>query len=133
MYADDLLSIGKDESEIRKAMTIVEMWAKSKNMGINYQKSGVMVMYKNKPRKPPTELLQNFPYVNSYKYLGTLINNSMRIESHLADIQTRASHIERTLLPFRINSSPRFNLNFFKILIGPHFRLMGSSHLIERR
>eukprot|EP00919_Chromeraceae_sp_WS-2016_P072153 GHVR01170693.1.p1 GENE.GHVR01170693.1~~GHVR01170693.1.p1 ORF type:complete len:100 (+),score=15.80 GHVR01170693.1:350-649(+) len=30
----------------------------------------------------------------------------MRIESHLADIQTRASHIERTLLPFRINSSP---------------------------
>eukprot|EP00919_Chromeraceae_sp_WS-2016_P072151 GHVR01170690.1.p1 GENE.GHVR01170690.1~~GHVR01170690.1.p1 ORF type:complete len:119 (+),score=10.72 GHVR01170690.1:1718-2074(+) len=52
----------------------------------------------------------------------------MRIESHLADIQTRASHIERTLLPFRINSSPRFNLNFFKILIGPHFRLMGALH-----
>ena len=42
-YADDLAVVGFKKSELKKAIGIVEQWAKDNKIIINKKKSGVMI------------------------------------------------------------------------------------------
>ena len=42
-YADDLAVVGFTKSELKKAIGIVEQWAKDNKIIINKKKSGVMI------------------------------------------------------------------------------------------
>lgn len=40
-------------------------------------------MYKRKPKKPISGYYEGYPYVNSYKYLGTILANNMSINGQI--------------------------------------------------
>jgi hypothetical protein len=50
---------------------------------INKKKSGIMIMYKRKPSRPATGNILDYPIVNSYKYLGTILPNYLSISNHI--------------------------------------------------
>jgi hypothetical protein len=81
-------------------------------------------MYKGKPRKPVEGQIRGYNYVQSYKYLGTILTNYLSITGQMNQINQRAAGIELKLVPFRLHASFKFNLNFFKIMLNPQFRLM---------
>jgi hypothetical protein len=51
LFADDICVVGKNELEIRKAITLIERWAMDKEMILNKKKSGVMILFKRRNRK----------------------------------------------------------------------------------
>ncbi len=40
-------------------------------------------MYKRKPSRPATGNILDYPIVNSYKYLGTILPNYLSISNHI--------------------------------------------------
>lgn len=84
-----------------------------------------MVLYKNKPRKKVEGELKGYPYCAVYKYLGTQITNYLSIDKQIDCINSKATGLEMKLLAFRLNAGFRFNINFFKIMLHPQFKMLG--------
>jgi hypothetical protein len=80
-YADDLVSICKDLINLKNCVNILDKWSKENGIGINYKKSGIMLL-KGDNKGAMKELL-GYPLVKKYKYLGVLINNKMNCPDHI--------------------------------------------------
>jgi len=52
MYADDTIAICNNEHELHRSIKLLEEWSTGNEMLINKRKSGILVMYKSKPKKP---------------------------------------------------------------------------------
>jgi hypothetical protein len=87
----------------------------------NPKKSGILI-----PQcaisSPPTHIL-NYPVVHQYKHLGFTMNNKLDASIHLSNIQSKITFITHRLTPIRLRNNGKLNLNLFKTLISPLYRL----------
>jgi hypothetical protein len=88
MYADDMVLLFSSLKELSEGATIVEEWAATNNMHVNKRKSGILeVPVRPRARKfklITAEEYQGFPVVSQYKYIGTLMDGSLRLDAHRA-------------------------------------------------
>ncbi len=66
----------------------------------------------------------NFNYVESYKYLGTVVDGTLNLKEHLQMISKKAMFVYFRLTPFRKVRDMKFNSNAFTIYIKPYFKLL---------
>ena len=128
MYADDTALICRNRKELEKGIKVLENWSEENGLTINKKKSGVMIMSKRKSKGRGLEIdkLWDYPIVNNYKYLGTVMTKHMSIDSHLNETGQKVDYLTRKLTPFRINASVKFNVNMFKLMVAPQYRLLAS-------
>lgn len=83
-FADDIVCGCYGQQELDQTINCLENWTKTNLIDINYSKSGIMAIRKDK-RTPSlrTNAYRNFPIVNSYKYLGVMIDDSLKFDIEL--------------------------------------------------
>ena len=81
-YADDHLIICNSIEEVQKAIRIIKSWCSEANIRLNPQKSGILEI--SPVRKRPTlvvgSLIDDAPVVDSYRYLGLLLDNKFLVK-----------------------------------------------------
>lgn len=95
-------------------------------MNINKQKSGFL--YLNKPVRE-LEQIENIPRVKEYKYLGMIIEGSLKPFSHLQHINKKINFLTYKLYPFRKLNNLKLSINLFKTFILPQYRLITSVYM----
>ena len=86
MYADDAVSVCNGQTEVRRAIAIVERKATELKLRVNKKKSGVLVLYKRPPKWEPGKELLQYPFVQTYKYLGTVIDRGLTPAGHFKKV-----------------------------------------------
>ena len=71
----------------------------------------------------PKQNIEGYPWVNHYKYLGTMLNQQMQLSCHTSNIMRKINFITSQMTPVRLRSHFRLNVNLFMTLIMPLFRL----------
>lgn len=97
-------------------------------MELNKYKSGIIhFQYKDRQDDPPD--LEGIPLAKRYKYLGTILNEDLDLEDHLSTLTRKISFIRLQLYGIRKLSKIHLNLNLFKLLITPLYRMAFSLFL----
>lgn len=90
-------------------------------MSPNPRKSGVMALGR-KPQDLPTDII-GYPLVEEYKHLGGYLNSNFNSERHLKTIASKIIYITNRLTPLRLKKNVKLNVNLYRILIIPLYRL----------
>jgi hypothetical protein len=98
---------------------VLDSWAKTSNMTINREKSGVMVF--DGPA-PPTNELRGFPLVATYKYLGCQVSSSLELAAHTRTTLSKIVFLRGRLAPVLKRGRVRYNLSLFCALVLPLYR-----------
>ena len=75
--------------QARKAIIIMKEWWETNKMKINETKSGILRILKKSVNISIIINAMNIPEVNSFKYLGVIINQSLIIENKKKLIQSK--------------------------------------------
>ena len=94
-YADDIACICISIEQARKAIIIMKEWWETNKVKINETKSGLLGILKNSGKISIIINAMNIPEVNSYKYLGVIINQSLIIENQKKLIQSKILTLKR--------------------------------------
>jgi hypothetical protein len=85
-YADDLVVMAKSQSHLRHIMHILADWCQDNGMDINATKSKIMPVGKTACSKPIVMFKdKQAEIVSQYKYLGYIISNNSKWDSHVKD------------------------------------------------
>jgi len=95
---------------------------------VNQKKSAVLYLFKRKPHRQVTGVIDGFPIVTSYRYLGAIVSQVMSPGQHMSNISRKISYISRKMAPFRHQKDLKFNANFFKVCVTPQYRLIGAMY-----
>lgn len=99
-YADDLLIICPDLFMLSKVINAVEFWVRSNGMSLNKQKSGIMLMTKRYSRmKNSMTAFSGIPFVESYKYLGTLFTPKLLLQPAAKMLFVSLTKTQKSLHP----------------------------------
>ena len=83
LYADDLVVIGENESDLQNMLNILDKWCKDWKMKVNNNKTKVM-HYRPLNRDPSTYNFRlgnhHLDIVDTYKYLGIVMHYSLNYE-----------------------------------------------------
>jgi hypothetical protein len=123
MYADDMVLICDNMPDLLRSVSIIEDWAATSNMHVNKAKCGILEI----PVRPKAvkrvlanqKQYRDYPVVGKYRYLGTMMDSSLRLEAHMEEIDRKISWLTARLTPARLIKDLRFNLNLYKVLIEP--------------
>ena len=77
LYADDIVLLAENESDLQFLLTMVEKWCKKWRLEINLTKTNIMHIRPNRKKQSMYKFLfdlQPVPYCSSYKYLGANID-----------------------------------------------------------
>jgi hypothetical protein len=90
-----------------------------------------MVLFKRNNAKQEEGNIAGYPIVNEYKYLGTWINRTIGLESHVEKSCRKITYVTRKLTPCRMVMDTRFNVSLFRMLILPNIRMLGEVYRIS--
>ena len=89
-------------------------------MKINEKKSGILRILKRTGKIKNMENALNIPEVNSYKYLGVWINQSIKVDEHRNYIKSKVTNLKRKiglLKPSLVGMNSR--LLIYKTIVKP--------------
>ena len=92
-------------------------------MTINKNKSGIMPLSKRKISYKE-DSFNGYPVVYHYKYLGTTIDQTLKIGQHIKAAKMKATYITNQLYPIRKLDDLKLNKNLFMVFVEPSFRLL---------
>ena len=105
-FADDAVMYNSNvnpealEKELQEDLTSVSNWLNNNELTINIKKSKVMT-FNTRTKKTGNINLQinrqNLDIVDSYKYLGLIIDDKLSFQKHFYNVAGRASHKLRKL------------------------------------
>jgi hypothetical protein len=90
-------------------------------MVINKTKSGILPI--NGSAFRVGEVVDGYPVVASYRYLGLMLNGRLDLTEHKKLINRKAGFICHKLYGLRKRDDLRINVNLFKVFIMPSYRL----------
>jgi hypothetical protein len=109
--------------DLLRSIRIIEEWAVTSNMHVNKTKCSILeipVIPKVMKRVLANrKQYQDYPVVSKYRYLGTMMDSSFRLDAHIEEIDRKMSWLTARLTPARLIKNIRFNLNLYKVLIEP--------------
>ncbi len=118
LYADDTVIVGSAK-EIDKALKELENWCVLNNMEVNRAKSGIMLV----EGEMDENILNGYPAVSTYKYLGMNLSKKLDTKSHLGCITEKIAQITYCLSPIRNKKNLKVNRNLFTVFIEPLYRM----------
>jgi hypothetical protein len=122
-YADDLLVTTYSQSDTKNAIQKIESWCSRYKMKMNKKKSGILLLNKKK-EEPLPEPLNGIPYVETYKYLGVVMNSQFTIKDHIKKLEKKINFICCKLYYVFKKNSIKFRINSFNVFIAPLFSQM---------
>ena len=122
-FADDHLFICDSIDLVRKAIKIIRVWCINSNITLNESKSGVLeiVPHRKKLSLAPGTSIDGIPVVNSYRYLGLIIDNKLTGDSHIAYLNSKISFLNIRLAPLLSKVTVDYRINLWKALVRPLF------------
>ena len=114
-YADDIAWIWTSDEQLQFAISIINQWCISNKMKINSSKSGLMkiLLRKSKCKGISNEL--NIPEADSYRYLGAIINQTLKFNIHENYLRMFEAKMKRRINILRLNLvSVRSRLTMYK-------------------
>jgi exonuclease III len=93
LYADDLIMFSETASGLQKYIDQLSSYCKKWQLQVNLSKTKTMIISKSKIRKPPHFMYENeqIENVDSYKYLGTTINNNGNFNQAKLDLKNKGT------------------------------------------
>ena len=89
-FADDLCIFAQNYATLERAIKMLENWCNHRKIKINYEKSGILqIRYDRRTHAPMNSHLMKFPIVTSFKYLGILIDDSLKLDVDLEARRTK--------------------------------------------
>ena len=119
LYADDLVLLAKNETDLQGLLFIVEEWCRKWRIEVNLTKTNIMhVRYSRKPKSNYSFIFNKRPvsYCTIYKYLGFSINENIDFSSSnkvLLDSAGRALSVIIT----KMIKNKGFPYNVYSILV----------------
>ena len=107
------------EKELKEDLISVSNWLNNNELTINIKKSKVMTFNTRTKKMGNINLQinrQNFDIVDSYKYLGLIIDDKLSFQKHFYNIAGRASHKLRKLKEIRGHINDHTAVTIFKSL-----------------
>ena len=108
-YADDLAMIIRGKRNINKALTIIEDWSKRNMMGVNNKKCGIMKLAKRPINKAKgdvknnkVQIMDSYPLVEEYKYLGISFNQDLSVKTHLIKMEEKLKKFKKMIYIHRV-------------------------------
>ena len=123
LYADDIVLLAKDETELQKSVKGIESFCRDWGLTVNTDKSKVLVF--NRPGKlVKTNILYNnttLENVCNYKYLGLLFNSSGKFEIARKDLVDRGLKAMFKLTSTFKNVQPNYGtcIHLFDSIVKP--------------
>lgn len=115
-FADDIVLTATRDLNLIKGITVLQKWADSNHLKINYQKSGIIFMKASASNDTkgtiPTRVCQ-IPVVESYSWLGITLDKSLHGTANSARLTEVSSSFLATLKSskgVKILSSSRYHL-----------------------
>lgn len=124
-FADDLAVVTTSWYLLKQVVKTVEEWCINNNMLTNSRKSGVMFLDWKRTSAAGLEEkeLFGYPVVREYKYLGGWINDKLKVASHLAHMERKVLFVTHKLTPIRLIKDLRLNINLFRTMCMPLYRM----------
>ena len=119
-YADDIVWICSSINQIQKAVCIMKEWWTQNEMKINEKKSGILRILKRNGKVGYIENTLNIPEVKEYKYLGIILNQSIRLTNHQKLIRSKVQALKKRIWLLRPSlTNMRARLILYKTIIHP--------------
>lgn len=119
---------------MKDALTVLNQRSDELGLKINKDKSGIM-MVTNRARirdEYEGKEYDGFKYTRTYKYLGTVINDKVTIDSHIESIKPKMRAICASLTVLRVKGNLKFNSNLFELYLQPQFRLLAQLFVLGK-
>ena len=96
MYADDIAIFSESPSSLQKALDAIHSWSDNNGISVNLTKSKAMRFSQGGRRPNITFTYSNDPieFVNSYNYLGVILQPTLCLTKH---IQAKANSASKTI------------------------------------
>ena len=119
-YADDIVWICISTAQIQKATSIMSQWCSQNAMKINEKKSGILRILKRTGKISTIENWLNIPEVSEYKYLGVVLNQSLRLNNHQQYIRSKVQALKKRINLLRPSlANMKTRLALYKTIIVP--------------
>ena len=129
LYADDTnifikgSNIKEIEAILNTELNYVSEWMRSNKLSLNASKTHFMISHSLMTRKPSINLKidkNNISQVNEIRFLGTIIDNSLKWKAHIEDVKIRISRITGLLYQIRDYLPPDIIKQVYYGLAYPH-------------
>ena len=110
-YADDIACIWNSTEQVKRSISIMKDWSSNNGMCINPHKSGILRILNRKSKCKGINNELNIPEVESYKYLGVWINQTLKLVDHNNILKINEQILRKRiglLKPSLINTKSRF-------------------------
>ncbi len=84
-YADDLCILCEGINQLLNVFKKIEKWSELNGIMVNKKKSGIMIIKGNEDRNE----IEGYPVIKRYKYLGITIDDKMKINKHVGNIDKK--------------------------------------------
>jgi len=123
LYADDLLALCNSQAQLDKCVEIIEDWSAKNGMVLNKKKSVIVCFKKRSGRKDPIlrKEVKEIPVLSKYKYLGTYLDNELKLDPQLAHIKKKSGYLFVKLYPYLVNASAEGRRDMWLTMVAPLF------------
>ena len=92
-YADDIVCIWKSKAQAIKAIEVMKKWTTENRMEVNPSKSGIMRVMRRKGKWFIINNVLDIPEVDSYKYLGIRLDQTLRLDGYKEELRRKENYI----------------------------------------
>ena len=121
-YADDHLIICDSLEQLRASIQVTKNWCDKSGISLNPRKSGILEIRPRRKRKFLLRVgseVEGIPVVDSYRYLGLLLDQKLTGDAHIRAMDQKISFLNRRLAPLLGKVSLDYRINLWKTLARP--------------
>ena len=123
MYADDLVIFSETENGMKKCLAKLECFCSKWRLSVNTTKSKILIINQPKRHDISFRLFKNkLEIVNSYKYLGIIIDKTTNFKSATEELgkkATRAYYAIKKHFNFNNNTATKTAIKLFESMVQP--------------
>ena len=123
-YADDILVLCESKLTLDACIDIIEKWSEENHLKINKKKSAILEFTHRRSRTTEIktgETFRNYPIVDKYKYLGTWLDQKLKLDPQMQFIDKKTNFMKHKLNPCLYNATLDARKNLWQVFVVPLF------------
>ena len=122
-YADDILILCTSIEQLKAVINVIRIWSTENNLHLNPNKSGIIEFRRKYARGAPALTIdttfEGIPVVSNYKFLGTMVDQKLTVDTHLDYFTKRVNGLAARLFPLLKQSTFSFRRHLWNVLARP--------------